>query len=70
MLISYLNFINMKKLLLLPIFLSFSTTILSQNLTLPNFSQERIDLNRKGMTVLGSWAGANLVTNEILLVNS
>ena len=52
------------------LFLSFSTTIFSQNLTLSNFNQERLDLNRKGLTVLGSWAGANLITNGILLANA
>ena len=52
------------------LFLSFSTTIFSQNLTLLNFNQERLDLNRKGLTVLGSWAGANLITNGILLANA
>ena len=66
----YPNLINMKYISLIFIFLSFSTRIFSQNLTLPNFNQERNDLNRKGMTVLGSWAGANLVTNGILLSNS
>ena len=60
----------MKNLLFLSVFLSISTSILSQNLTLPNFNQERNDLNRKGMVVLGSWAGANLITNGILLSNS
>jgi hypothetical protein len=59
-----------KNLLFLSLLLSFSTVIFSQNLTLPNFNQERNDLNRKGMTVLGSWAGANLITNGILLSNS
>ena len=52
------------------LFLSFSTTIFSQNLTLSNFNQERLDLNRKGLTVLGSWAGVNLITNGILLSNA
>ena len=60
----------MKNLLFLSVFLSISTSIFSQNLTLPNFNQERNDLNRKGMTILGSWAGANLITNGILLSNS
>ena len=60
----------MKNVLFLSVFLSISTSILSQNLTLPNFNQERNDLNRKGMVVLGSWAGANLITNGILLSNS
>lgn len=60
----------MKNFLFLSFLLSFSTTIFSQNLTLPIFNQERIDLNRKGLTVLGSWAGANLITNGILLSNS
>lgn len=60
----------MKKLLFLSLFLSVSTSIFSQNLTLQSFNQERLDLNRKGLTVLGSWAGANLVTNGILLSNS
>lgn len=60
----------MKNLLFLSLFLSFSTNIFSQNLTPPNFNQERIDLNRKGLTVLGSWAGANLITNGILLANN
>jgi hypothetical protein len=60
----------MKNLLFLSLFLSISTSIFSQNLTLPNFNQERLDLNRKGLTVLGSWAGANLITNGILLSNS
>lgn len=60
----------MKNLLFLSLFLSFSTSIFSQNLTLPNFNQERNDLNRKGMVVLGSWAGANLIINGILLSNS
>ena len=60
----------MKNLLFLSLLLSFSTSIFSQNLTLPNFSQERLDLNQKGLTVLGSWAGANLITNGILLSNS
>ena len=60
----------MKNLLFLFLFLSFSTSIFSQNLLLPTFNQERNDLNRKGMTVLGSWAGANLITNGILLSNS
>ncbi|MDZ7897977.1 MAG: hypothetical protein U5N85_08110 [Arcicella sp.] len=60
----------MKNLLFLFLLLSFSTNIFSQNLTLPNFNQERLDLNRQGMTVLGSWAGANLITNGILLSNA
>ena len=61
----------MKNLLFLSLlFLSLSTTIFSQNLMLSNFNQERLDLNRKGLTVLGSWAGANLITNGILLVNA
>lgn len=50
--------------------LFFSTKIFAQNLPLQNFNQERLDLNRKGMTVLGSWAGANLITNGILLSNA
>jgi hypothetical protein len=60
----------MKNLLFLSLFLSFSTSIFSQNLTLQSFNQEHLDLNRKGLTVLGSWAGANLITNGILLSNS
>lgn len=60
----------MKNLLFLSLFLSFSTSIFSQNLTLSSFNQERTDLNRKGLTILGSWAGANLVTNGILLANN
>ncbi len=60
----------MKNLLFLSVFLSISTNIFSQNLTLPNFNQERLDLNRKGMVVLGSWAGVNMITNGILLSNS
>lgn len=47
-----------------------STNIFSQNRPLQNFNQERLDLNRKGMTILGSWAGANLITNGILLSNA
>ncbi len=70
MLIGYPNFINMKNLLFLLLLLSFSATIFSQNLTLLSFNQERINLNQKGMVVLGSWAGANLITNGILLSNS
>lgn len=50
--------------------LFFSNKIISQNLPLQNFNQERLGLNRKGMTVLGSWAGANLITNGILLTNA
>ena len=50
--------------------LFFSTKIFSQNLPLQNFNQERLDLNHKGMTILGSWAGANLITNGILLSNA
>ena len=61
--------INMKTAITL-FLLFFSNKIFSQNLPLQNFNQERNDLNRKGMTVLGSWAGANLVTNGILLSNS
>lgn len=60
----------MKNLLFLSLFWSFSTSIFSQSSTFPSFNQEKNDLNRKGMTVLGSWAGANLVTNGILLANS
>ena len=60
----------MKKILFLSLFLSISTRIFSQNLTFSNFNQERHDLNKKGMVVLGSWAGANLITNGILLPNS
>ena len=60
----------MKKILFLSLFLSISTITFSQNLPLQNFNQERFNLNRKGMTVLGSWAGANLITNGILLSNS
>ena len=60
----------MKNLLFLSLFWSFSTSIFSQSSTFPSFNQERNDLNRKGMTVLGSWAGANLVANGILLANS
>ena len=70
MLILYTNFINMKNLLFLSLFWSFSTNLFSQSLTLTNFNQERNGLNRKGMIVLGSWAGANLITNGILLSNS
>ncbi len=50
--------------------LFFSTQIFSQNLPFQNFNQERLDLNRNGMTILGSWAGANLITNGILLSNA
>jgi len=60
----------MKNISFISLFLSFSTSIFSQNLMLPIFNQERNDLNRKGMVVLGSWAGANLITNGILLSNS
>jgi hypothetical protein len=60
----------MKNLLFLSLLLSFTTSIFSQNLTLSSFNQERSDLNRKGLTILGSWAGANLITNGILLANS
>lgn len=60
----------MKNISFISLFLSFSTSIFSQNLMLPIFNQERNDLNRKGMIVLGSWAGANLITNGILLSNS
>ena len=60
----------MKNILFISLFLSFSTSIFSQNLMLPSFNQERNDLNRKGMVVLGSWAGANLITKGILLSNS
>jgi hypothetical protein len=60
----------MKNILFLSLFLSISTITFSQNLKLSNFNQERLDLNRKGMVVLGSWAGANLITNGILLSNS
>jgi hypothetical protein len=60
----------MKFLSFLLLLLSVSTKIFSQNVTLPTFNQERLDLNRKGMTVLGSWAGANLITNGILLANA
>lgn len=35
--------------------------------TLPVFNQKRLDLNRKGMTVLGGWAGANLLANGLAL---
>jgi hypothetical protein len=51
-------------------FLSFSPIIFGQNQQLSSFNQERIDINRKGMVILGSWAGANLATNGILLANS
>jgi len=60
----------MKNISFIALFLSFSTSIFSQNLMLPIFNQERNDLNRKGVVVLGSWAGANLITNGILLSNS
>ncbi len=50
--------------------LLLSTKVLSQNLPFQNFNQERLDLNRQGMTILGSWAGANLITNGILLSNA
>ena len=58
------------KIATLSILLLFSTKIFSQNLPFQNFNQERLDLNRKGMTILGSWAGANLITNGILLSNA
>ena len=51
-------------------FLLLSTKIFSQNLPFQNFNQERLDLNHKGMVILGSWAGANLITNGILLSNA
>jgi hypothetical protein len=60
----------MKILSFLSFLLSVSTKLFSQNVTLPTFNQERLDLNRKGMTILGSWAGANLITNGILLANA
>lgn len=50
--------------------LLLSTKIFSQNLTFQSFNQERLDLNHKGMTILGSWAGANLISNGILLSNA
>ncbi len=50
--------------------LLLSTKVLSQNLPFQNFTQERLKLNRQGMTILGSWAGANLITNGILLSNA
>ena len=50
--------------------LFFSNEIFSQNFPIQNFNQERFHLNRKGMTILGSWAGANLITNGILLSNA
>ena len=58
------------KIIILFSLLLFTTKVFSQNLLFQNFNQERLELNRKGMAILGSWAGANLITNGILLSNA
>ncbi len=47
----------------------FSYTILGAQ-ELVTFNQERLDLTQKGMLVLGSWAGANILLSPILAGNA
>lgn len=44
--------------------------VFAQRVVLDSFDQKRIDLNRKGMLVLGGWSAANLITSGIAYGNT
>lgn len=60
----------MKKSLILTLFLVFITfQALGQSSDLTAFNADRLELNKVGMIVLGSWAVGNFATNAALLRN-
>lgn len=60
----------MKKYLFIILILGlFSWDAVAQNSDLTSFNTERLQVNKVGMIVLGSWALGNMVTNGVLLSN-
>jgi hypothetical protein len=53
----------MKKTILLSIAICTGIACLCQPTTLAGFEQQRIQYNKKGMLVLGSWSAANIITS-------
>lgn len=51
------------------LFMAISGT-LGQRVSLDSFDQQRIELNRKGMLVLGGWSAANLITSGVAYGNT
>lgn len=59
---------NRKVFFLVAIFCLFTVDALAQQ-SLGDFNQERLQINKIGMMVLGGWALGNMGTNGILLAN-
>ncbi len=59
-----------KKLLLTLLLWLSSTYLLAQDITLEEFNQKRLKINRVGMITLGTWALGNIATSGLLLNNS
>jgi hypothetical protein len=53
----------MKKIILLSISICTGISCLCQPTTPAGFEQQRIQYNKKGMLVLGSWSAANIITS-------
>ena len=58
-----------KYLLIIAILALFSWDALAQTNDLTSFNTERLQVNKVGMIVLGSWALGNMATNGVLLTN-
>ncbi|MFT6055041.1 MAG: hypothetical protein ACJASP_001938, partial [Roseivirga sp.] len=60
----------MKKTILLTLFMVFVTfQVMGQNSDLTSFNTERLQVNKIGMIVLGSWAVGNFAVNGFALRN-
>jgi hypothetical protein len=57
----------MKKLIALLSALVEASSALAQSPTLDAFNRDRLRLNQRGLTVLGTWAAGNLLANGLLL---
>ena len=58
-----------KYLLIIAILALFSWDALAQTNDLTSFNTERLQVNKVGMIVLGSWALGNMATNGVMLTN-
>jgi len=50
--------------------LPYSLTLSAQSTTLEQFDEKRLDITRKGMYTLGSWAVLNMAVSGVALTNS
>jgi hypothetical protein len=55
------------KMFFLTAFLSQTTLLLAQSLDYQQFNRERLDFNKRTMTVLGGWAVGNIVVSGIMI---